>query len=99
DYQQVQRGAFYLYRDERELELGMAKMELLRAHGLEMEIVTPEDLASIDPAFAPAKGVLAGAIHSKSDASGNCELFTKILADKCRNLGVEFRLGTTARRF
>src|SRR5690606_24793511 len=58
DYQQVQRGAFYLYRDERELELGMAKMELLRAHGLEMEIVTPEDLASIDPAFAPAKGVL-----------------------------------------
>lgn len=99
DYQQVQRGAFYLYRDERELDLGMAKMDLLREHGQEMEAVTPEDLARLDPAFAPAQGVLAGAIHSKSDASGNCELFTKVLADRCQDLGVEFRLGTTARRF
>ena len=99
DYQQVQRGAFYLYRDQRELELGMIKMDLLREHGVTMEAVSPQDLARLDPAFGPAQGALAGAIHSTSDASGNSELFTKVLAERCRALGVEFRLGATARRF
>lgn len=99
DYQQVQRGAFYLYRDERELELGMAKMDLLREHGQEMQAVAAEEVARFDPAFSAAQGVLAGAIHAKTDASGNSALFTKVLTDRCRGLGVEFRLGTTARRF
>lgn len=99
DYQQVQRGAFYLYRGERELELGMAKMDLLRAHGEQLEAITPDDLTRLDPAFGSAKGVLTGAIHTKADASGNSELFTQILTERCRDLGVDFRLGTTARRF
>jgi len=98
DFQQVDRGAFYLYRDERELELGVAKMELLREHGLHMDALAPEDLVRLDPAFKSAQGVLAGAIHTESDASGNSELFTKVLAERCRDLGVEFRLSTAARR-
>jgi D-amino-acid dehydrogenase len=99
DYQQVQRGAFYLYRDERELESGMARMQLLREHGVQMDTIPPQDLAELDPAFGQAHDVLAGAIHARSDASGNSELFTNALSERCRRLGVEFRLGTTARRF
>nr|PZN62567.1 MAG: amino acid dehydrogenase [Sphaerobacter thermophilus] len=98
DYHQVQRGAFYLYREERELELGMAKMELLRSHGMEMELVSAEELAQHDPAFTSAKGIVAGAIRCTTDASGNCEKFTKTLAERCRKLGVEFRFNTTAKR-
>lgn len=99
DYQQVRRGAFYLYRDERELEAGMAKMDLLSRHGQQFESLTAADLVRIDPAFGAAEGMLAGAIRCVSDASGNSELFTELLAERCRELGVEFRLGVTARRF
>ena len=64
-----------------------------------MDVLRPEELAGLDPAFGAAGGVLAGAIHVPSDASGNSALFTARLAERCRALGVEFRLGTTALRF
>jgi D-amino-acid dehydrogenase len=98
DYHQVQRGALYLYRDERELELGVAKMELLRENGQDMKVLDAEAVAALDPAFAPARGTIAGAIHVIADASGNSELFTTVLAERCRSLGVEFQLGTKAQR-
>jgi len=99
DYQQVSRGACYLYRDPGEFELGWAKMELLRRHGMKMDVVTGPELATLDPALRPAQHAVARAIHVVSDASGNSELFTKTLADRCRAIGVKFQLGTTARRF
>lgn len=99
DYQQVSRGACYLYRDLGEFERGWAKMELLRRHGMKMDALTGPELAALDPAFGPARHAVARAIHVVSDASGNSERFTKALARRCRELGVEFQLGTTARRF
>jgi D-amino-acid dehydrogenase len=99
DYQQVQRGALYLHRDAHELELGMRKLEVLAEAGLRAEALSPDDLARIDPAFAASAGSLAGAVYVPSDASGNSQLFTSTLAERCRDLGVEFRTGVTARRF
>lgn len=98
DYQQVQRGALYLYRDPKELELGLVKMEFLRENGQDMQTLDADGVARLDPAFVPARDKLAGAIHVTKDASGNSELFTKVLAERCRALGVEFRLGTTVRK-
>lgn len=99
DYQQVQRGAFYLYRDAHELELGMKKVELLTEAGLRADALAPADLVRIDPAFSRAAEMLAGAVYVPTDASGNSQLFTTTLAERCRGLGVEFLMGTTARRF
>jgi D-amino-acid dehydrogenase len=99
DYQQVQRGAAYLHRTEQALELGIKKMQLLRDHGVPMEFLDAEQLAKLDPAFALAGNTFAGGIHVTSDGSGNSELFTNVLADRCRALGVEFRFGESAQRF
>ena len=98
DYQHVAGGVFYLHRSEEELAAGLAKMTLLRDHGQDMEVIDADEVARIDPAFASAKGVIAGAIHSKTDATGNSELFAKTLAERCKVLGVEFQLGTTVRK-
>ena len=98
DFHHVAGGVFYLHHTEEELAAGWAKMALLRDHGLDMELIDADQMARIDPAFASAKGVIAGAIHSKTDATGNSELFAKHLAERCKVLGVEFRLGTTVRK-
>ena len=97
EFQHVTGGVFYLHRTEEELEAGLAKMALLRDHGQEMEAIDADEMARIDPAFASAKDVIAGAIHSKTDATGNSELFSQVLAERCKAMGVEFRLGTTVR--
>ncbi|WP_328418514.1 D-amino acid dehydrogenase [Micromonospora sp. NBC_00389] len=99
EFEHVQRGAAYLYRTEADLELGVKKMDLLRCHGVPMNVLDAKQVAELDPAFASAGDTFAGGIHVTSDASGDSELFTNELADRCKGLGVQFELGVTAERF
>lgn len=98
EYDQVQRGAIYLYRTQESLELGVRKMNLLRRHGVPMKVLDAGQVAELDPAFASAAQTFAGGIHVTSDASGNSELFTSELADRAKSLGVQFELGVAARK-
>ncbi|WP_238395477.1 FAD-dependent oxidoreductase, partial [Mycolicibacterium sp. CBMA 295] len=99
EYQHVGNGAVYLYRDEKELELGLAKMQLLADHGQQVRRLSTDELVLLDPAFTAAAPRLTGAIHGVTDASGNSEEFTKQLAAVCRDrLGVKIDCSVTAQR-
>jgi len=99
DYQGVDKGLLYLYRDAQELELGMMKMKLLIDNGQKLDQLDMKGLAAVDPAFANSKVELAGAIHAPNDGSGNSQLFTQKLMEVLKRMGVEFQLGTTAKAF
>jgi D-amino-acid dehydrogenase len=95
EYHAVTRGALYLYRDPRELELGVRKMALLGEHGQRQEVLDAAQVARLEPAFAPVQDKIAGAVRDLGDTSGDSHLFTERLAGICREeLGVTVRLGT-----
>ena len=94
EYHAVNRGALYLFRDPRELEVGVRKMALLAEHGQRQEILDANGLARLDPVFEPVRGKIAGAIRDLGDSSGDSRLFTERLARICQEkLGVDLRLG------
>lgn len=95
EFHHAERGVVYVYDDAAALELGIAKMELLREHGQELSILDADGLSALDPAFAGNTSDIGGAIHAVTDASGNSELFTRELRSRCESMGVEFRLGST----
>lgn len=100
EYQVVKNGAFYLYRDERELEIGMEKMRLVESQGREIRRLAPEELVELDPAFKHAGSLIKGAIYGVEDGSGNSEMFTTELARVSEEkYGVTFSYGVTAERF
>lgn len=100
EYDAVHRGLVYLYRDEQELELGLAKMQLIADHGQEINRLSPQDLVALDPAFKNTAEVVRGAIHGVTDGSGNSEKFTVELARVCtEKYGVRFLTGVNAKRF
>jgi D-amino-acid dehydrogenase len=98
EYGHTSRGVLYLYRDEKELELGFRKSALLREHGQDQQILDADACVEHEPALASARDRIAGAVLDKGDSSGDCERFTNELADRCRKLGVRFRTGLAAHR-
>lgn len=99
DYGHSTEGVLYLYRDAEELELAYMKSELLRKHGEDQEVIDADACVEREPALGQVKDKIAGAVLGKEDFSGDSELFTNELANRCRELGVEFKLGTAIHRF
>lgn len=96
DYSET--GLLYLHRSQATLERGIRNMTILRDLGQQQQILTPEQLAALDPALAPATGKIAGGIYSPTDATGDCRIFTQALAEVARARGAELRFGTTVTR-
>jgi D-amino-acid dehydrogenase len=74
----------------------VAHMRLLADHGLRIDVVDRDRLVEIEPALAPAKAKLAGAIFSPMDQTGDSCQFTRKLAAWCaEHAGVSFRFDTS----
>jgi D-amino-acid dehydrogenase len=97
DYDGERKGVLYLHRSQATLDRGAANMQILREAGQELEVIDRERAAALDPALAPAKDKIAGAIYSPRDESGDACKFTRALAELCAQRGASFRYGTTIR--
>jgi D-amino-acid dehydrogenase len=98
-YDGLDGGLLYLYRDPPRFEQAAVKTRLLAEAGQEIETIDVARAIEIDPALAPAKDKLAGAIYCPTDESGDSRLFTQALAKVCEDLGATFHYRTTIRRF
>ncbi len=92
-------GNLYLYRTPATFDAGVAHTSILRENGLELEFVDRDRAAGLDPALAPVKHKVAGAVYSPTDESADTCMFTRNLADVCRErMGVDFAFDTTISR-
>jgi D-amino-acid dehydrogenase len=97
-YDRSTGGALYLYRTPASFDRGVASSSILRHNGLRLEVVDRDRVAALEPALAPVKDRLAGAIYAPTDESGDARMFTHALAAFCRNkMDVRFGLETTIR--
>jgi D-amino-acid dehydrogenase len=94
EYAATRQGAFYLYRDQKKLAKAAARIPMFESHGIQQHVVTPEEIVARQPGLANVANLFVGAIYGVSDASGDCRVFTRALADRCRDRGVEIELGT-----
>jgi D-amino-acid dehydrogenase len=98
-YDGLDGGLLYLYRNPASFERAAVKTRLLAEAGQEIETIDVARAIEIDPALAPAKDKLAGAIYCPTDESGDSRLFTQGLAKVCEDLGGTFHYRTTIQRF
>ncbi len=69
-------------------------MQILREAGQDLEVIDRERAAEIDPALAPSRDKIAGAIYSPGDESGDACKFSRALAALCAERGASLRYGT-----
>jgi len=94
-YDEIARGALYLYRDPQHLKTGLGNMAVLNDHGLGLKAADPDEIVALEPALSAAKPRLAGAIYAPGDESGDAFMFTEKLMELCRSRGVDFQLNNT----
>lgn len=97
-YEHSECGILHFYTDPRVLEAAQEPAAQMRELGLERRALSPDECIALEPALAPARGMLAGGTFSAEDESGDAHLFTRELAALCARRGVEFRYGTTIER-
>lgn len=99
DYDRTTRGAIYIYRDRDHYERGVGAMSVLTDNGVTLQPVSTEEAVAIEPALAPDRASIAGAIYCPIDESGDCHAFSNAIAQHCaQQLGVEFRWSTAITR-
>lgn len=93
------QGVLYLFRDRHELKEADHSAAMLREVGAEIGPIDWDAVVAIEPALAHGRTKFAGALHGRTDETGDARRFTLELAQACRAMGVEFRHGVTISGF
>ncbi|KQT60730.1 MULTISPECIES: D-amino acid dehydrogenase [unclassified Aureimonas] len=87
DFDIEKRGILHVYETPAEFEHGLKVNALLAEGGLDRRAVTPQEIASIEPALA---GTFHGGFFTESDFTGDIHKYTVGLAKAARRRGVRF---------
>lgn len=90
-YENRAKGTLQVFRKEAQLEAVQRDIEVLQECGVSYELLYQDDLARVEPALEYAKDKLVGGLHLPNDETGDCYLFTNALAQKAKELGVNFQ--------
>jgi D-amino-acid dehydrogenase len=94
EYDQVTQGILHFYTSEAEFEAAQAPAAVMRAHGCELDMKTPDECVAIEPALAQCRDRIVGGSMTPSDESGDAHRITQQLARRCADAGVTFLYNT-----
>ncbi len=97
-YDHLQRGLLQIYYDAQEFERAKRRAELIRSHGLDLQVKDAQQCLALEPALGFSKVKPVGGTYAPSDESGDAHLFTRNLAQLCAQRGVQLRYGVTIER-
>src|SRR6185436_15831579 len=83
DYDQLCRGILHFYTSQAEFDAAQGPARLMREHGCELDMKTPDECVAIEPALAQCRERIVGGSMTPSDESGDAHRFTQQLARRC----------------
>jgi D-amino-acid dehydrogenase len=90
EYDHLARGILHFYTSPKELDAALEPARVMREHGCDIEMVSPERCVEIEPALKSARHLLVGGSMTTSDESGDAHKFSQRLAALCAARGVRF---------
>jgi D-amino-acid dehydrogenase len=94
-YDETTQGILQLLRTDDELAAVANHTPVLAAAGIPYKVLDAGGCIDVEPGLAHARVPFAGGLHLPGDETGDCQLFTRRLADEVRQRGVQFRFATT----
>jgi D-amino-acid dehydrogenase len=97
-YDHAEAGIMMIHGSKASFDSAAEAAQLLVRNGERRDVLSVADAVKIEPALAHTAHTLAGAIYAPYDESGDAYKFTIALAERCKQMGVQFRYGTTIKR-
>jgi D-amino-acid dehydrogenase len=97
-YEGRQLGTTQVFRHQSQLDGLERDISVLRDCGIEFEVLDRNGIRRVEPGLDADGAGLLGALRLPKDQTGDCNLFTRALAQKAEALGVRFLYGTTVLR-
>lgn len=97
-YDHLERGILHIYTDPAEFSAAIRAAKYLRTLGLDRDTVDVKKCLEIEPALSGAGDLLVGGDFTFSDESGDAHQFTRALAARAAQTGVQFRHNLTVDR-
>lgn len=98
DYDCLTRGILHFYTDQKEFDQSLPAAKLMRDLGCQRDSISADEVVRIEPALSGIRNKIVGGDFTASDESGDIYKFSNGLADRARQVGVEFRYNTTVTR-
>lgn len=93
-YEGRQGGTLQLFRTAQQYTGAAKDIAVLQNAGVPYELLESHQLAKIEPALAQVAHKLTGGLRLPNDETGDCQLFTRRLAEMAATAGVHFRYNT-----
>ena len=90
-YEQRTQGTLQVFRTQQQLDAASKDIAVLTECGVNFELLDREGCARVEPALDLVKEKLVGGLRLPGDETGDCQLFTTLLADEAKKLGVVFK--------
>lgn len=91
-YDQRTQGILHFYTSEREFDAAEAPTAQMRELGCDRRVISADEAVRLEPALRHIRPRLAGATYTAEDESGDAHQFTRELARRCMEIGVQFRM-------
>src|SRR5450631_3374446 len=98
-YEQRTGGTLQLFRTQAQLDAVQRDIAVLDECNVPYEVLSAEQLASVEPGLEQARGRLSGGLRLPNDETGDCHAFTNALFELARALGVDFKFGQSVDGF
>ncbi len=99
NYEQRTQGTLQVFRTQKQLEGAGKDIVVLRECGVEFELLDRDGCARAEPALGLVKDKLVGGLRLPGDETGDCNLFTTLLTEEAKKLGVVFKFDQTVKGF
>ena len=99
DYEERKLGTLQLFRTQAQLDGAASDIAVLEQNGVPHELLGRIGIVKAEPALASVVDQFTGALLLPGDQTGDCALFTRLLAERAKAAGVEFRFGATVEAF
>lgn len=88
-FDRLKKGIIHFYTDIQEYENALHSAQVMRSNGLSIEEISTKTMFELEPSLAHCDRIIGGT-YAPDDESGDCNLFTKNLANFLESNGVRF---------